>query len=329
MQFAENCVGVAGVEVGGVLINNRGVEREDDLAKFEVPTGIKPFVWRYLRGGVNFIGAMGIAAATLGHARFKAPFEVTYPEIPLPLANLPGPFEGFRIAQLSDLHAVRATPLGYIRRVVERVNELRCDIACITGDLVSSRVKDIRPVCDVLARLRMPGYVTFGNHDYSHTGDPWVSGEVADALEVELRKLPNVTVLRNQAVPVERGGSRIWLVGLEDFWSLKFDADRAFQAVNGNGEAVIALSHNPDTIYALARHRPQWVLAGHTHAGQINVPVMGALVLPMRHKQFVYGHFRVQDTRMYVTSGIGFKIKARFRCPPEVPIFTLRREDGR
>jgi uncharacterized protein len=96
--------------------------------------------------------------------------------------------------------------------------------------------------------------------------------------------------------------------------------------VNGHGEPVIALSHNPDTIYALARHRPQWVLAGHTHAGQINVPVMGALVLPVRNKQFVYGHFRVNETRMYVTSGIGFKIKARFRCPPEVPIFTLRRE---
>ena len=93
-----------------------------------------------------------------------------------------------------------------------------------------------------------------------------------------------------------------------------------------DGGPVIALSHNPDTIYALARYRPQWVLAGHTHAGQINVPVAGGLVLPMRHKQFVYGEFRVDETRMYVTSGVGFKIKARFRGPPEVPAFTLRGE---
>lgn len=318
-----------GVEVVARFINNRGVERDDDLTKFEVPTGLRRLVWRYVRGGVNFIGAWGIAAATLGYARYAAPFHVRYPELPLPIEKLPSAFEGFRIAQLSDLHAVRTTPLRYIRRIVDRVNDLRCDIACVTGDLISSRVEHIKPTCDVLAKLRMPAYVTFGNHDYSYSGDPWISGEVADELEAELRKLPNVTVLRNRAVPIERDGERIWLVGLEDFWSLKFDAAMAFAGMNGRREPVIALSHNPDTIYALAPHRPQWILAGHTHAGQINVPIMGGLVLPVRNKQFVYGEFRVDQTRMYVTSGIGFKIRARFRCPPEAPIFTLRAEAGR
>ena len=315
----------AGVEVGGGLHNNRGVEYPDDWMRFEPPTGLRPLVWRYLRGGVNFIGAMGIAGVTLGHARFSAPFQVRYPELELPLRSVPAAFEGFRIVQLSDLHAVRSTPLGYIRSIVDHVNGLKCDIACVTGDLISSRVEHVRPTCEVLARLRMPVYVTFGNHDYSYSGDPWVSGEVADALEEELRKAPNVTVLRNRAIPIERGGGRIWLVGLEDFWSMKFKPAEAFAGVNGDGP-VIALSHNPDTIYALARYRPQWILAGHTHAGQINVPVAGALVLPMRHKQFVHGEFRVGETRMYVTSGIGFKIKARFRCPPEVPVFTVRGE---
>jgi hypothetical protein len=88
---------------------------------------------------------------------------------------------------------------------------------------------------------------------------------------------------------------------------------------------VIALSHNPDTVYALARHGVQWVLAGHTHGGQIRVPVAGPLVLPVVHKEFAMGEFQVGNTRLYVSRGVGFRVRIRFRCRPEVACFRLSR----
>lgn len=264
-----------------------------------------------------------MAAATLGYAWWSTPFDIEYSEIAMPLRGLTSSFEGFRIVQVTDLHTGRSTPVSFLRKIVQRVNQMDCDLVCITGDLVSGRMKWVAPACDILAELRKPTVVTFGNHDYAEHKEPWESSEIADALQARLES-GGITVLRNRAIPLERDGSRIWIVGLEDFWSMKFSPHEAFAATNPD-EPIIALSHNPDSVFALEHFGAQWILAGHTHGGQIRIPIAGPIVLPVRHKQFDQGLFRVGNSFLYVCRGVGFRLQVRFRCRPEVASFVLQR----
>ncbi len=278
-----------------------------------------------IRTALNLVGAAGIAMLSGGAARSSAPFEVEWTQVPMPLRGLPPSLEGFRITQISDLHTGMSTPVPFLRRIIRQVNQLAPDLVAVTGDLVSHSRQWVRAACDLLGELTPPVVVAFGNHDYSTTAETWKSTEVADALENELRRR-GIVVLRNRAWPIQRPDGRLWIVGMEDLWSQRFCPAEAFDGLGGR-EPVIALSHNPDSIFALARRGAQWVLCGHTHGGQIRVPVAGAMILPMRHKRFDQGLFEVDGARMYVCRGVGFRLQVRFRCRPEVVTFTLRRAE--
>jgi len=263
-----------------------------------------------------------MTVATLGYARWVAPFKTEYVEVNMPLANLPGSFEGFRILHLSDFHT-GDVPVSYLRKVIERVNQTRYDLAVITGDFVSHNLKHVEEAAELVDALRRPIVVTFGNHDYSSTIEPWSSTEVVDALSRAMEKR-GVEVLRNRALTIEHEDGRIHVVGLDDFWSGTFDPDKAFAGIDRR-EPIIALSHNADSIFALRRFGAQWVLAGHTHGGQIRIPILGPMVLPVHFKQFDKGLFDVRGTKLYVSRGVGCRVPVRFRCPPEVTTFVLGR----
>lgn len=277
-----------------------------------------------LRLVTNTTGALGMTILTGGYARFKAPFRIAYPEYEMPIANLPAEFEGFRILHLSDFHTGNATPVKFLEQVVEHANRLNKDLTVITGDFVTREMKGVAAAARLCSMLNGPVIGTLGNHDYNETHKPWVSSVVADALERELTA-SGITVLRNRAMPLQRGGGTIWVVGLEDWWSGKFDAAEAMRQVQP-GEVSIALSHNPDTAHLLAPHGVDWILAGHTHGGQIRIPVFGSLALPVRDKRLDQGFRTVGRTQMFISRGVGAHIAVRFRCPPEAPIFVLRRK---
>jgi predicted MPP superfamily phosphohydrolase len=276
-----------------------------------------------VRRALNHIGAAGMFLATGGYSWLRAPFKLEYTQVDLPLRDLPPSLEGFRIIQITDLHAGLGTPLWFLEQVIEHVNQMNPDLVAVTGDIISRRGKWIPAACQLLAKLKPPTVATLGNHDYTEGREPWHGHELADRLEQGLEER-GIRVLRNQAMAIERPDGRVWIVGLEDFWSLRFSTEQALANTNLD-EPIIALSHNPDTIYALAKAGVQWVISGHTHGGQIRIPILGGIVMPMRHKQFAMGHHRVGNTRMYVSRGVGFKVRARFRCPPEVTCFVFQR----
>jgi hypothetical protein len=214
-------------------------------------------------------------------------------------------------------------PASYLRRVIERVNKTRYDLAVITGDFVSHNLKYVQQAAELAAQLRQPVVATFGNHDYSSTVEPWASSEVAEALTKSL-EAKNIQVLRNQALAIAHHDGKIHIVGLDDFWSGTFDPQKAFAGIDRN-EPIIALSHNADSVFTLRRFGAHWVLAGHTHGGQIRIPILGPMVLPVHFKQFDKGLFNVRGTRLYVSRGVGCRVPVRFRCPPEVTTFVLSR----
>jgi predicted MPP superfamily phosphohydrolase len=279
---------------------------------------------------INFTGAASIFALTAGHARYVAPFRVQFNTLPMPLRGLGEQLAGFRILHLADLHTA-AFSVDYLRALFDDLAKMPWDLAVITGDFVSSDVRHVESACDIVARLRegatpgRPVVATLGNHDYSHTEIAYLSHEVADLLTREL-EARQIVVLRNALLPVERQGARLWLAGFEDLWSGDFRPEPAMAQVPA-GEPVVALSHSPDTGPKLARLGAQWVLAGHTHGGQIRLPLLPPLMLSVQNKRFISGLFRLKanDARMFVSRGVGCRIPVRFRCPPQVTTFVLER----
>jgi uncharacterized protein len=276
----------------------------------------------HLRPVANFLGGAFMTVATLGYARWVAPFKTEYVEVAMPLANLPASFAGFRILHLTDFHT-GDVPVSYLEKVIERVNQMRYDLAVVTGDFVSHDLKYVEAAADLVGKLRRPVAATFGNHDYSQTIETWASSEVVEALTKAL-EARGVEVLRNRSLTISHDDGRIHVVGLDDFWSGSFDPEKAFGGVNQD-EPIIALSHNADSVFTLRRFGADWVLAGHTHGGQIRIPILGPMVLPVRFKQFDRGLFDVRGTKLYVSRGVGCRVPVRFRCPPEVTTFILRR----
>jgi predicted MPP superfamily phosphohydrolase len=230
------------------------------------------------------------------------------------LANLPAPFHGFTILQLSDMH-VDMNP-GAMRRLVELLPDLSYDVCVITGDF---RAKTFGPFDDMLAGLgrvreRLAGavYGVLGNHD-------------------TIRMVPGledmgVRILLNEAVELEKSGCRIHLAGIDD--AHYFRVDNIEKAAEGipEDECSILLSHTPE-IYQQAAHADfDVLLGGHTHGGQIclpgSIPVTLDAVLP-RHMGA--GPWRYRGMIGYTSVGVGSSIVAvRLNCPPEITLHELQ-----
>ncbi|HSI35136.1 MAG TPA: metallophosphoesterase [Tepidisphaeraceae bacterium] len=252
------------------------------------------------------------------------PFWPEFHELPMPIAGLPAGLAGARVAHLTDLHVASDTAHAYVRGVVRQVNALRPDLVLITGDLVThGRPGWLDRACDLVAQLKARAFVSFGNHDYGREALPDGRDiDVAVHLEERLTRAGH-TVLRNRAASWGRGDQSIRIVGMEDLWSGRFAPAAAFADGPDTARPTIALSHNPDTATVVDGYRPSWILAGHTHGGQIRIPGYGALLLPIQQRRWQKGQFQLPSSRLYVSRGIGFLARTRFCCRPEVPIFTL------
>jgi predicted MPP superfamily phosphohydrolase len=238
--------------------------------------------------------------------------------ISIPIKNLPAALEGFTIAQLSDIHLYPLTQLETVQRAVDLANSLSPGVTVLTGDYVWRSAEAIFDLAPVLAKLnaRHGAFATLGNHDY------WTdTGAIKTGFQ-EVR-LP---LLVNQGIPISEGGSVLYLAGLDDGWSGSPDLDLTL-AEAPPGAPVVFLCHEPDLAdqYSLDG-RIQLQLSGHTHAGQIRVLGMGAVVHPYLGEKYEMGLYNVNGMWLYTNRGIGcISEPLRINCPPEVTEFTLVR----
>jgi predicted MPP superfamily phosphohydrolase len=174
------------------------------------------------------------------------------------------------------------------------------------------------PCAEVLSGIQCPHrFASLGNHD---TLVGWEV--VVDALKVH-----GIPTLLNNSLPVERDGARLWFAGIrsssEDFPELH----EAMPALAAPNEPVILLAHEPDYALHAAKYGVDLMLSGHTHGGQIRLPIFGTpgSMLPRGGRLFVRGYFNVGPMQLYVNRGIGtVTVPMRFRCPPEITLFTLQ-----
>ena len=245
------------------------------------------------------------------------PHRLTVERLEIAFSELPPGLEGLRIVQLSDLHRGPVVGQEEIARAVARANALAPDLALLTGDYVSLSRQYAEPCAAALSALRAPlgRYAVLGNHDH------WAG---ADAVAAALRSA-GLTVLRNQAQRIERGGADVWLIGVDDAFVRKHDLHAALQGVPAAAFKV-ALMHEPDLADEIARRPVQLQLSGHSHGGQVRLPGIGPLLLPRLGRRYPMGLYRVGQLRLYTNRGVGRVQPAlRFNCPPEITLITLRR----
>jgi uncharacterized protein len=233
------------------------------------------------------------------------------------IAGLDPAFDGFSIAQLSDLHVGSLCPRQRVLGWVRRANALDADVVALTGDYVTSGVCFHEDIADALGELRarMGVYAVMGNHDYFGDGQP-----LLDLLDER-----DVHVLRNEHVVLSRGEARLCLAGVDDVYTRRIDIDAALHGRDSTFPLMV-LAHDPRSFDALAARGAALVLSGHTHWGQLALPLWPTRFnLARALVRYPAGWYRRGTAQLYVSPGLGTTgPPVRLGTWPEISVFVLR-----
>lgn len=265
---------------------------------------------QWLLQGWLVVAIIGAAASLWQRPRIRR--HVVYVD------GLPESFDGYRVAQISDLHCGPFASGLRVTRWVAAVNALGADLVAVTGDLIVSGSSFVPVVAAALGGLRARDgvFASMGNHDYFTDGESLVT-----ALE-----RAGLTVLRNQGVDVVRGDGAIHVAGVDDTWTRRADVERALSAWRAD-MPVVLLAHDPDLFPQAVDRGVALTLSGHTHGGQVGVPLFARkLNLARVMTPFTTGFYQVGSATLYVNRGLGTTgPPVRLGVPPEIAVFTLRR----
>lgn len=270
---------------------------------------------RFLRGLVAtpLIGVAGVSA----YASLVEPHYYWISETDIFIRNLPERFENFRITQLTDIHHSRILGIDQIRHVVDLAQRTKPDMFVLTGDYATTYRRYIEPCAEALASLNAPEgvWAVLGNHD--HYTDPELT---ARSLERQ-----HIAVLNNANTTLQRGPDSLQLSGIDDWSWNATDWNRAFTGLKP-ATPTILLSHQPSVLDLDQTQNVALILSGHTHGGQIRVPLLGAPArLAMADLKYDRGLFRRGETQLYVSSGTGeIGLPVRFGARPEIAVLRLK-----
>ena len=264
----------------------------------------------------------GLTLAAIGVGVWSVavePDRLVVHRVQVPVRGLPPGIDGLRIVALSDVHAgAPHVGLGKLRQIADTVNALEPDVAVFLGDfvihgVVGGRFIEPEVAAAELGRIRAAKIAVLGNHDWRLDGR-----RVGRALEAA-----GFRVLHNDVASVERNGRRLWFAGLADLKTQRPDIAGTLARVP-SGDPVVVLTHSPD-VFPDVPARVGLTLAGHTHGGQVRLPLFGPLAVPSKFgARYAAGLIEEQGRRLFVTSGIGTSIvPVRFGVPPEIAEITL------
>jgi len=273
------------------------------------------------------VSATPFAACAYGLLYERTEIETTHQRIML--RRLPKAFDGFRIAQLSDIHIGPFMPVADIRKCVTMVNQMKPDLVALTGDFVTWEGSPQRAVVEALSALQAP-YGIFGclgNHEI------WAG--VQNSI-TRLFAEHGIKMLRREAAAIKSGGERWNLIGVDYESTKKFGpprSDTVSKYLQGVAPLMlpdtvnILLSHNPNTFDRAADLGIDLSLAGHTHGGQVTLEYISPDLSPARLiTNYVRGWFQKGDSQLYVNRGIGTIFSpVRFGSPPEITLYELKR----
>jgi len=282
---------------------------------------------RFLARTAVAISATPFAACAYGMLFERTEIETTHRRIVL--TRLPKAFDGFRIAQLSDIHIGTFMPVQDIRKYVAMVNQLKPDLVALTGDFVTWEGSPAGTVVEALSALKAPFGIfgCLGNHEHwAHVEDS-ITGLFAER---------GIRMLRQQNAVIESAGEHLNLIGVDYETRVPFGPPGdgiVTQYLEGverlmlPDTANILFSHNPNTFDRAAELGIDLSLAGHTHGGQVTLEYIAPGLSPARLiTAYVRGWFQKGGSQLYVNRGIGTIFSpVRFGSPPEITVYELKR----
>lgn len=280
--------------------------------------------------------------AVLGYAVLGEPYRPVFKRYGLQVpASWPA---NLSILHISDLH-VRRGDQRLLRVQKQALQGLAPDLLCVTGD-VCEKVEDIPLLVDVLkqARPRLGTFVVLGNHEHNapaprrlreqqrrgllrvigafmRVAGPRVrsAGEHEAHAMVDALREAGICVLHNAGVRVGSERQSLWIAGCDSAWAGHSDMASALEG-RRPGEACLALVHEPDLAFEADAEGADLILAGHTHGGQVRLPLVGALYTMRMDPRIAVasGFQRLGASLLHITAGLGHTIPLRIGCPPEV-----------
>lgn len=272
-----------------------------------------------LLGGTVAMG--GLAAATgYGYAAYIEPTQLVHEQRTIALPDLHPSLEGFRLVQLSDFHYnLQHGNLTHLQNTVQQANDCHPDLIVLTGDYVDNNLTGLPELSDTLGALKAKWgvYAVLGNHDHRQG-----ASEVRWALEEV-----GIKVLWNENVTLTGDAAALSLVGFDDWLKGRPQIRPTIDELPAHTTNIV-LVHEPDVADLFCQY-PQLhlQLSGHSHGGQINLPITGPLILPALGQKYYLGHYQIDGLQLYTTRGVGVlsNTPLRFNCPPELTELVLVR----
>jgi predicted MPP superfamily phosphohydrolase len=270
-------------------------------------------------------GMYGLTAASFGGTAYGMLIERSECELEEMTALIPGlppAFSGYAIGLVTDVHSSLYMSATDMRRYVKILNGMGCDMILVGGDLVNGSGDEIDPFADAFSALRAPDgiYGVLGNHDFYSREPERVASTATEA---------GVTILRDQARVLRRGGETLTLLGIDDTGTGSGATQRIRRAARAAGTSgpQILLCHRPYFFPEAAAEGIDLMLSGHTHGGQVVLgQVAGMAFTPAAlASPYLAGFYREGRSQMYVSRGIGtVGVPVRINCPPELTRIVLK-----
>lgn len=239
------------------------------------------------------------------YSRFIATKGITVKEYNINAPTIPDSFDGLKIAHIADIHYGRTTDKNQLNELVSKLNEIKPDIVIFTGDLIDKDTKlddkKTNEIIEALSKIEatLGKYSIKGNHDYSFDEFDRIINEssftnISDSYELIYNKSKNP----------------IMIIGLNS--NLKSDKliQSKIENINENIKEIdcsykILMLHEPDYVNDIDYNSYNLILAGHSHGGQIRLPLIGSIITPTKAKIFHDEYYKLNNTNLFISSGIG------------------------
>lgn len=280
---------------------------------------------KFLGYGIMDLALLSMGAVVYDMFMERGSFSVE--TVRLQLERLPKVFSGLRVAQISDIHMGGWMNPTRLQQVAELVKAENPDLLVITGDFLlghefseaaKQAIVDLIPILSSLAQST-PSFAVLGNHDY------WTSPQAIR----EMLSVCGITDLTNTVFALRREQEKLHLCGVDDVWRGNVRLDEVIAKLD-EGSAAILLAHEPDFAdISAATGKFDLQISGHTHGGQVTLPLVGPPVRPYLGRKYPIGLYKIGEMFQYTNRGVGMaRLPIRFNCPPEITIFVLESRDS-
>lgn len=268
-----------------------------------------------LAAGSALTAALGAGALVYAHA--VEPNWLDIKQVRVTLPRLTQAFDGYRIVQFSDLHMEKWLNWSVLDEVIDAANAADADLIVITGDFVTRHIAAVSERLEkALRRLKARDGVVavLGNHDH------W--GNVGAVRRAIARS--GVMLITNDVYTLRRGSETLHIAGVDSMQEMRARLDLVMNCLPDESAAIL-LAHEPDFAYiSAATRRFDLQLSGHSHGGQVRVPILMNIILPPFSHKYTIGLHRVKGMTVYTNRGLGMSgVNLRFSCRPEVTVLEL------